>query len=80
VPGVQFKFKEAAGPGERDQLIATLHERGAEDVRQLFPDDSDPELASLFLVDGGDAEALRRLLESSDAVEFAEPEVRRRPL
>jgi hypothetical protein len=80
VGALQFKFKEQAGREERDRLIATLREHGAENVRALFPGENDPELAALYLADGGDAEALRRLLEGSSAVEFAEPEVRRKPL
>jgi hypothetical protein len=64
---IQFKLREGA----------TLDVPGAV---QLFPDDSDPELASLYVVEVSDAEADGTLdqLKRSSAVEFAEPEAERR--
>ncbi len=78
---LQFKFKEKVPGQERERLAAVLRERGARAVRPLFPDDPDPELATLYLVDCGEDPAggeLRALLAASPAVEFVEPEVRRK--
>ena len=63
---IQFKLREGA----------TLDVPGA--VR-LFPDDTDPELASLYVVELPDEEASDALdeLKRSSAVEFAEPQAER---
>jgi hypothetical protein len=63
---IQFKLREGA----------TLDVPGA--VR-LFPDDTDPELASLYVVELPDDEAADALdeLKRSGAVEFAEPQAER---
>jgi hypothetical protein len=63
---IQFKLREGA----------TLDVPGA--VR-LFPDDTDPELASLYVVELPDDEAAGALdeLKRSSAVEFAEPQAER---
>ena len=63
---IQFKLREGA----------TLDVPGA--VR-LFPDDTDPELASLYVVELPDDEASEALdeLKRSSAVEFAEPQAER---
>ena len=63
---IQFKLRD----GE------TLDVPGAV---QLFPDDADPELASLYVVELPDDEAADKLadLKRSSAVEFAEPEAAR---
>jgi hypothetical protein len=65
---VKIQFKLRAG--------ATLDVPGAV---QLFPDDPDPELASLYVVELPDDEAADRLseLKRSSAVEFAEPQAAR---
>lgn len=63
---IQFKLRDGA----------TLDVPGA--VR-LFPDDDDPELASLYVVELPDDEAAGTLheLKRSAAVEFAEPQAER---
>jgi hypothetical protein len=63
---IQFKLREGA----------TLDVPGAV---QLFPDDPDPELAALYVVELPDDEAADTLaeLKRSSAVEFAEPEAAR---
>ena len=63
---IQFKLREGA----------TLDVPGA--VR-LFPDDTDPELASLYVVELPDDEAADALdeLKRSSAVEFAELQAER---
>jgi hypothetical protein len=51
-----------------------------EGAQRLFPDDDDPELASLYVVELPDEEAEETLtrLKRSSAVEFAEPQAERR--
>jgi hypothetical protein len=46
---------------------------------RLFPDEDDPELASLYVVELPDDEAedMLRTLKHSSAVEFAEPQAER---
>jgi hypothetical protein len=63
---IQFKLREGA----------TLDVPGAV---QLFPDEADPELASLYVVELPDDEAADTLaeLKRSSAVEFAEPQAAR---
>ena len=64
---IQFKLRDGA----------TLDVPGAV---PLFPDDPDPELAALYVVEVPDDEAGGKLdqLKGSSAVEFAEPEAERR--
>jgi hypothetical protein len=66
---VKIQFKLRAG--------ATLDVPGAV---QLFPDETDPELATLYVVEVPDDDAADALgeLKRSSAVEFAEPEAERR--
>src|SRR2546430_1351520 len=77
---LQFKFRDDVNADDREQLITTLEEKGAEKVEPLFPNESDEELAALYIalvaVDG-DLKKLLRLLKRSRKVEFAEPEVDR---
>jgi hypothetical protein len=69
---VRVKFREHATDDERRHVLESLD--GAE---RLFPDDEDPELASLYVAELPDRSALDTL-KSSQAVEFAEPEAERR--
>jgi len=64
---IQFKLRDGA----------TLDVPGAV---QLFPDETDPELATLYVVEVPDDDADDALgeLKRSSAVEFAEPEAERR--
>jgi hypothetical protein len=63
---IQFKLREGAA----------LDVPGAV---QLFPDEADPELASLYVIELPDEEAADALskLKRSSAVEFAEPQGKR---
>lgn len=76
---LRFKFREGSSTTHRDRLLAVL-ERDADTVEQLFPDEDDERLASLWSARIGDdqqfAKALKRL-KRSRVVEFAEPEPRR---
>jgi hypothetical protein len=74
---VQFKFNETVPPAERERLVGVVKSNGAKSVEPLFPGESDPGLASFYTIEcppeaGGDE--LISLLDSSDSVEFAEPE------
>ena len=78
---LQFKFKERTAEAARKRVIDTLGKSGARNVRRLFPDESDEELATLYVMDCQDEPAAQRLLNllhTSKAVEFAEEEVRRK--
>jgi hypothetical protein len=77
---LQLKFREDASDAEREQVIEDLSSRGAAAVRPLFPDASDRTRGSLYIVDLDSASKKRLLtfLDDADAVEFAEPEVRRK--
>ncbi|MFL5821724.1 MAG: hypothetical protein ACJ76S_13665 [Solirubrobacteraceae bacterium] len=76
---LQVKFREDASGAAVDEILGALVERGADDVRPLFPDSGDPELGSMYVVEtnGACRDRLLRLLGQSEAVEFAEPGVRR---
>jgi len=78
---LQLKFREDASQAQREQVVQALaNEEGAGDVRPLFPDATDPMRSALYVVDADDHSEgpLLSFLERADAVEFAEPEVRRK--
>lgn len=77
---LQFKFKDGAAAAERREVVRALKEEGLTDVRPLFPGAKDSQLDSLYLVElnGRDGDEVLTLLNSSSAVDFAEPEVRRK--
>ena len=80
---LQFKFREASPDTVREHVIAQLNQQGARQVRRLFPEETDAELSSLWVVDCEDQTAggrLLQLLSRSEAVDFAESETRRRPV
>jgi len=70
---VRFKFHARASDQERRDVIDTL----AAGAERLFPDDADPELATMYVTEVPDdkhaADALAAL-RRAEAVEFAEPE------
>lgn len=77
---ILFKFDEETRPDDRERVIKELPEASRLTVDRVFPDDDDPELASLYKVDGGDdvdaTSVLEHLAESVE-VEFAEEEISR---
>lgn len=77
---LQLKFKEDVPAAQRDQIIEDLSARGVDSVRPLFPDTTDQMRGSLYVVDmnGDNDDRLLEFLQGLDAVEFAEPEVRRK--
>lgn len=78
---LQLKFKESASDDARRVVLDKLASQGARKVAPLFPDSGDRYLKSLYTVDAGDDRAhLLGLLQAEDAVEVAEPAMRRRLL
>ena len=78
---LQMKFRENAPASLRQQLISELEGmRSVREVRPLFPDVTDAELGAMYVVELRDSRGRRLLkdLNSRDAVEFAEPEAKRR--
>ena len=79
---VQFKFREAAPPAKRKDVVERLKGKGK--VKPLFPGEKDPELASLYRVEELADEPTQRevvaMLEDDDSVEFAEAEAERKPM
>lgn len=78
---LQFKFNEASNTADRKKVIRELNASGAQNVRRLFPEEEDAELAALYMVDYTDestGQGLLKLLQSEAAVQFAEGEVRRK--
>lgn len=71
---IQFKLRQDADAGECHRVTHDVVR-----AERLFPDDDDPELASLYvaeLPDEGAADTLDEL-QRSEAVEFAEPQAER---
>ncbi len=78
---LRFKFKGRTTQAARDAILDTVRALGAREVRRLFPDASDAELATLYTVELGDAAdpaPVLAELKRAEAVEFAEPDVRRK--
>jgi hypothetical protein len=78
---LQFKFSATAGSAGRRRVMRALSERGVEAPQPLLPNETDEELAALYIVDVANqkqADEVLALLNNSSAVEFAESEVRRK--
>ena len=77
---LQVKFRQGASNAKVEAVLGALVDRGADDVRPLFPGSGDPDLGALYVVEtnGVSHDRLLRLLDNSDIVEFAEPEARRK--
>jgi len=78
---VEFKFRESVPPSERRHVVERAAELGATKVEPLFPDEQDPELASLYKAEGVPGDAVDSLvsdLGAHQAVEFAEPTPQRK--
>lgn len=73
-----LKFKESATSAERAELLRDLESRNSISVSRLFPDASDDELASIFLLEQkGSSKKLLKDLNKRSIVEYAEPEASR---
>jgi len=78
---LHLKFRTDANEAERQSAFRLAREAGAQDIRRLFPEASDEELASLLMIDVRNEAAVPKLLKilgAHEAVEFVEPEVRRK--
>jgi hypothetical protein len=78
---LHLKLRVGASDAERESVVRLAREAGASDVRPLFPDTTDEELASLQTVDVDAEAAIPKVLKSlgsHKAVEFVEPEVKRK--
>jgi hypothetical protein len=73
---IRVKFREHSSEDERRQLLDSL----APGAERLFPEDDDPQLASIYVAELANPEAADTLaaLKRSESVEFAEPEAPRR--
>ena len=77
----QFKFKDQVSEAGRENVIGVLGNYGAAEVRPLFPEATDEELASFYIVDCQNAaigRELLNLLNGFETVEFAEEELQRK--
>jgi hypothetical protein len=78
---IQLKFKTDTAKSSRRKVLSELERQGANEVRPLFPGDTDEEFASLYVADCADADRAKKVLDylkSSSSIDFAEGEVRRR--
>jgi hypothetical protein len=78
---LHFKFRARTTDSDRRHVLSELAARGARAVEPLFPKDGDEELSTLYTAQTADADAQKRLIEflnTAPAVEYAEPEVKRR--
>lgn len=79
---LQFKFANKTGNSARQRVLDAISEFGVSaPPHPLLPDETDAELAALYVVDVDtqkQADKLVALLEHSSAIEFVEPEVRRK--
>ncbi|MCA1673567.1 MAG: hypothetical protein LC799_15680 [Actinobacteria bacterium] len=75
-----FKFRNDSSSGLRAGVVARLQQAGAAAVRPLFPDDTDDELSSMYVLESGarSGGGFLELLQDCDEVEYAEPEPKRR--
>jgi hypothetical protein len=69
---IQLKFREDVDEPERRRVLDELDK-----AERLFPDEDDPELATLYVAELADEQALGAL-QRDRAVEFAEPEAVRK--
>jgi subtilisin family serine protease len=77
---LQLKFKPDASSEARAVILNSLASQGAGPAVALFPDSRDKNLEALYVVDAQDASVptLVDRLNAEDAVEVAEPEIKRR--
>ena len=80
---LQFKFRGGTDRASRERLLRELRARGVKDVRRLLPGEKDPALAALYTVECAEEAGVEEILQqlrTAPEVEFAEAEVRRKPL
>ena len=59
---VEFKFWESAPADQRKQVIEQAAAKGGVNVAPLFPDEQDPELASMYKAEGVPADEVEDLV------------------
>jgi hypothetical protein len=80
-PKLNVKFRQAAPAASRDQLLKDILSRGAGKVHPLFPGATQPDLASIYVIESrssAHAAKLRRYLQRSPLVDYVEAEPSRR--
>jgi hypothetical protein len=77
---LQFKFRDDAKSEDRDRVIASLTDDGADQVEPIFPESDETALAGLYsaLVTDHECDRFLDRLRQSDVVEFAEAQPERR--
>jgi hypothetical protein len=78
---LHLKLRVGVSEAEREAVFRLAREAGALDVRPLFPEATDEELASLQMIDVDSDAAMAKLMKTlaaHKAVEFVEPEVKRK--
>jgi hypothetical protein len=81
VAKLHLKLRTDANEAERQSAFRLARETGAQGIRPLFPEATDDDLASLITIDVSNETAVPKLLKAlgaHKAVEFVEPEVRRK--
>jgi len=76
-----LKLRSGVAETERQAVFSVAREAGALSVRPLFPEAADDDLASLYMIDVDSESVIPRLMRAlgrSKAVEFVEPEVKRK--
>lgn len=76
---LHLKLRGGCRAKEKDAVVGAARSAGAVDVRPLFPESEDAELASFYTIDVPSAKARRVIqqLETLKTVEFVEEEVKR---
>jgi hypothetical protein len=72
---LDFKFQEYAPLAQRERVIGEVKKLGATRVEAMFPDETDAELASLYMAEGipdGRSSQVLSQLDKLPEVEFAE--------
>jgi hypothetical protein len=78
---MQLKFREGTSEASREKVIKQVRGKSRARVAPLFPDESNPALASLYTIDGiaeSHAKDLAKEIEADPDVEFIEPGAERK--
>ncbi len=80
-PKLHLKLREGAGGPARESVFRSARDAGALDIRRLFPTTDDKTLASMYTIDADSTASVSKIvkkLQGHTAVEFVEPEVKRK--
>ncbi len=81
MPTINFRFHANAGADARHALLSELKAHGATTVRPLFPETSDPDLATMYIAETANdasSQALLKHLNGCTAIDFAEMQASRK--